>query len=45
MALTGEATSAARKLQAALDRYQDARPAHPKAPRAPNQKKKAADRD
>jgi hypothetical protein len=40
--LTGEAAVAARKLQAALDQYQDARPAHLNAPRAPNQKKKAA---
>jgi arylsulfatase A len=38
--LSGDAATAARKLQAALDQFKDARPAHLSAPRTPGAKKK-----
>lgn len=38
--LAGEAAAAAQKLQAALDQFKDARPAHLDPPRAPAEKKK-----
>jgi arylsulfatase A len=38
--LRGEAALAARKLQAALDQFKDARPARLNPPRAPNEKKR-----